>query len=112
MVSKNPTSFQVEGRSQTASVRLHPSEEIVSVRLKELGEVEDKPLYDSKSEDKKKEKKSREREATEAQALLSNRLKEQQLEDREANGNGASERPWLAPHIRVKIIDKRKSHGK
>ena len=103
----------MEGRSQTASVRLHPSEEVVSVRLKELGEVEDKPMYDSKSEDRKKEKKkSREREGTEGQASLSNRLREQQLEDREANGNGASERPWLAPHIRVKIIDKRMSHGK
>ena len=35
--------MQREGRSQTADVRLYPSEETVSVRLKELGEVDQKP---------------------------------------------------------------------
>ena len=35
--------MQVEGRSQTATVRLKPSEEAVTVRLKELGEKDERP---------------------------------------------------------------------
>ena len=105
--------MQAEGRSQTASVRLYPSEEIVTVRLKELGEIEDKPKYDSQPDEQKQVKKiSRAGESADSAAPLSDKFREQQLDDRQAHGNETSQRPWLAPHIRVKVIDKRKSHGK
>ena len=94
-------------------MKLHPSEEVVTVRLKELGETEDKPKYESQPDERKKDKKrSRDKERVDAAESLSEKVREQYLEDREPQGNGASERPWLAPHIKVKIIDKRKSQGK
>ncbi len=83
------------------------------MRLKELGELEDKLQPDSQPKHGKGDKKEgRDGDALDGQAALSHRLQEQQLEDKVKNGQEASENPWLASHIRVKIIDKRKAHGK
>ena len=85
----------------------------MTVRLKELGEPEDTPKHTSQSDERSKDKKnSRKEDLADPAVSLPDKKWVQQLEDREAPGNGISEKPWLAPHIRVKIIDKRKSHGK
>ena len=103
----------MEGRSQTAAVRLHPSEETVTVRVKELGELDDQlesnghnregTAHNSRSQDKGH---------AGAFARLSDGRAEPQQEERGQNGNEGSERSWLLPHIRVKIVDKRKGNGK
>ena len=48
----------MEGRSQTANVRLKPSEEAVTVRLKELGEKHERPQAE---EDRKQSHKESQR---------------------------------------------------
>ena len=47
--------MQAEGRSQTAAVRLKPSEEAVTIRLKELGEKDERPAAEEDCKQSHKE---------------------------------------------------------
>ena len=114
--------MQVEGRSQTASVRLLPSHELVSVRLKELGEKEDEADAGRKSH-----KRNRNIEAEPPFMVAQHVPKDREAglaEDRSADihapntatqdsdRDAREERPWLAANIRVKVIDKKMGGGK
>ena len=120
--------MQRDGRSQTADVRLHPSEETVSVRLKELGEVDQKPerqehgngTLSRASADLEHETKQR---AQKGSCDL-RAHQDQQGASHKSNGagradlrgdlepNGHAEPIWFAPHIRVKVIDKALGRGR
>lgn len=103
----------MEGRSQTATVRLYPSEEMVTVRLKELGELDEQP---SESRDKKVSENGKHRDRQGGKAERDGKSTTYRdapkLEERRQEGNEGGEKPWLRPHIRVKIIDKQKESGK
>lgn len=120
--------MQREGRSQTADVSLHPSEETVSVRLKELGEVDQKPerqedgngtlsraSADLEHETRQRaQKASRDSGAHQDQQGASNKSNGSGREDLrgDVEPNGHAEPIWFAPHIRVKVIDKALGRGR
>lgn len=84
------------------------------MRLKELGELEGRAERAEKvAETQGAERDTRGNRDAEGNGLPEGKPKIYQVE-RETNGNGlaGSERPWLMPHIRVKIISKRKGNGK
>lgn len=91
--------MQVGGHSQKADVRLVSSEEVVSVRLKVLGERDERP----------KEAKQNHGDHRSKEPAALDRRKEEAFDNREPLG---VEQSWLAPHIRVKVIDKSLGKGR
>lgn len=89
--------MQEPGRSQKAQVRLLPSEESVAVRVKDLGEADERPA--------KEERRERQQPPGEL-------ADQQDAAPAGRDGGGQSEAPWLRPHIRVKIVDKRLGKGR
>lgn len=75
----------------------------MSVRLKDLGERDEQPP--------KEEKELKERtEAGKGAAMMQNGREEQAITGRDSPGG--VEMLWLAPHIRVKVVDKRIGKGR
>lgn len=86
---------------------------MVTVRLKDLGELDDKPTADDVPKSAGNgHHKSKSTDRAERDIQGSNAGAAQQGQDRDRAGNGGEEPPWLMPHIRVKIIDKMKANGK
>lgn len=127
--------MQSEERSQRATVRLHPSEEAVSVRLKELGETDEKPerrrghgsssgkrANDTEPQDLRGDNRdlaapSNDRQDGEngsdkaGKSRRNGRFTEVEESIRQEGNEGPGE-PWLTPHIRVKVIDKKIGKGR
>lgn len=105
--------WQAEGRSQTAAVKLKPSEETVTVRLKELGEWDDKATISRQPE----QVRQHERKSRKAASLPGAGRERDVVEEHsgqipgDRGQNGATDHSWLMPHIRIKIVDKRKGNG-
>ena len=123
---------QREDRSQTASVKLHPSDQTVTVRLKELGEEDETPRSSKdqsyKNLDREHSRSGNVQSAHRNEMSGSAHMDTQQTLRGEYSGgdttfedtkdsklqkpwknpsdNSDREPSWLASHIRVKIIDK------
>ncbi|KAI7838635.1 hypothetical protein COHA_007562 [Chlorella ohadii] len=98
---------QEEGRSDRARVRLLPSYESVTVRCKELGEKEERTREEREKERERERGGSHHDERHEGGG--NKRARQRESPPPPA---ASSERPWLVPNIRVKVVDKRVRGGR
>ena len=93
-------------------MRLRPSEEVVSVRLKELGEWDDRPTNVSQPKEGRRQKSQGQERGPKADLNSSKPENRPGVIVDERGQNGARMQSWLAPHIRVKFVDKTKGNGR
>ena len=120
----------IEGRSDKATVRLLPSETTATVRCKELAErgtatqapatAKGADKYSRAEKGKSSKKRSRgqsESDLSDTQYKCDGNRKQQKSvhseeDDLPALPSASAEKPWLSPHIMVKIVDKQLQGGR
>ena len=107
----------IEGRSDRATVRLLPSETTATVRCKELAEKGSAPSKQDKaaSHHKKRPHVLSDSDLSETHRISDSSKKQRTAPsdvEEELPASESSEKPWLAGHIMVKIVDKHLQDGK
>lgn len=103
----------IEGRSDRATVRLLPSETTATVRCKELAE-QGTGKSKAKTNDKKRTHAQSDSDLSETHRVSdgSKRSRANPSDEEEVPASASSEKPWLAHHIMVKVVDKQLQGGK
>ena len=103
----------IEGRSDRATVRLLPSETTATVRCKEMAE-QGSSINNSKTNSKKRTQPQSDSDLSETHRVSehSKRKRTAPFDEDDVPASASSEKPWLAHHIMVKVVDKHLHDGK
>ena len=103
----------IEGRSDRATVRLLPSETTATVRCKELAEQGSSSSKEKQSSQKRTQAQS-DSDFSETHRVSdhSKRKRTTPSDEEDVPASASSEKPWLAHHIMVKVVDKHLQGGK
>lgn len=101
----------IEGRSDRATVRLLPSETTATVRCKELAE---QGSGKDKTNSRKRTQAQSDSDLSETHRVSdpSKRKRLAPSDEEDVLASASSEKPWLAHHIMVKVVDKQLQGGK
>lgn len=111
----------IEGRSDRATVRLLPSETTATVRCKELAEQgsapskkQGKSAGSHGSQHKKRSQAQSDSDLSETRRISDSSKKQRThpSDEEDMPASASSEKPWLAAHIMVKVVDKHLQGGK
>ncbi|KAL3161713.1 hypothetical protein ABBQ38_008811 [Trebouxia sp. C0009 RCD-2024] len=103
----------IEGRSDRATVRLLPSETTATVRCKELAEKGSSSSKETTTSRKRTQAQS-DSDLSETHRVSdpSKRKRTSPSDEENVLASASSEKPWLAHHIMVKVVDKHLQGGK
>lgn len=103
----------IEGRCDRATVRLLPSETTATVRCKELAE-QGSNISKDKANSRKRTQAQSDSDVSETHRVSdhSKRKRTAPSDEEDVPASAPSEKPWLAHHIMVKVVDKHLQGGK